>query len=95
MGEELKSLTLADLHALAKQKGLKGVSKLNKEELIDIIMKNSTNTNVSSLKPEQNFTSITKDENVSKEINHIIDEYYDEYSGVFAKSKKMLKDLDS
>ena len=35
------------------------------------------------------------DENVSREIDHIIDEYYDEYSGVFAKSKKMLKELDS
>ena len=34
MGDELKSLTLADLHALAKQKGIKGISKLNKEELI-------------------------------------------------------------
>ena len=33
MGEELKSLTLADLHDLAKQKGLKGISKLNKDEL--------------------------------------------------------------
>ena len=40
MGEELKSLTLADLHELAKQKGLKGVSKLNKEELIKAIMEN-------------------------------------------------------
>jgi len=48
MGEELKSLTLADLHALAKQKGMKGISKLNKEELIDAIMNNSTNTNTSS-----------------------------------------------
>ena len=50
MGEELKSLTIADLHALAKQKGLKGISKLNKEELIEIIMQNSTSTNVSSKK---------------------------------------------
>ena len=40
MGEELKSLTLADLHELAKQKGLKGISKLNKEELIKAIMDN-------------------------------------------------------
>ena len=39
MGEELKSLSLADLHALAKQKGIKGVSKLNKEALIDLIIK--------------------------------------------------------
>ena len=33
MGDELKSLTLADLHALAKQKGIKGISKLNKEDI--------------------------------------------------------------
>lgn len=39
MGEELKSLTLADLRELAKQKGLKSVSKLNKEELILEIMR--------------------------------------------------------
>ena len=52
MGEELKSLTIADLHSLAKQKGLKGVSKLNKEELIEAIMQNSVNTNTSSKKVE-------------------------------------------
>ncbi len=34
------------------------------------------------------------DEEVSNEINHIIEEYYEEYSGVFVKSKKMLKDLE-
>lgn len=50
MGEELKSLTIADLHALAKQKGLKGVSKLNKEELIEAIMQNSNNSNTASKK---------------------------------------------
>ena len=34
------------------------------------------------------------DKEVSNEINHIIEEYYEEYSGVFVKSKKMLKDLE-
>ena len=34
------------------------------------------------------------DTEVSNEINHIIEEYYEEYSGVFVKSKKMLKDLE-
>ena len=34
------------------------------------------------------------DVDVSNQINHIIEEYYDEYSGVYIKSKKMLKDLE-
>ena len=34
MGEELKSLTIADLHALAKQKGLKGISKKTEVEKV-------------------------------------------------------------
>ncbi len=38
MGEELNSLSLIDLRELAKQKGIKGVSKLNKEALIEAIM---------------------------------------------------------
>lgn len=38
MGEELNSLSLIDLRELAKQKGIKGVSKLNKETLIEAIM---------------------------------------------------------
>ncbi|MBQ9314034.1 MAG: transcription termination factor Rho [Clostridia bacterium] len=50
MGEELKSLTIADLRLLAKQKEIKGISKLNKEELIEAIMKNSTNTNTTTSK---------------------------------------------
>jgi transcription termination factor Rho len=37
MGEELYQLSLADLKELAKQKGIKGVSKLKKEELIEVI----------------------------------------------------------
>ena len=46
-----------------------------------------------------NYVDISKisnldiDENVSNEINHIIEEYYDEYSGIYTKSKKILKDL--
>ena len=52
MGEELKSLTLADLHELAKQKGLKGISKLNKEELIQAIMENHNDI---SKKKEENI----------------------------------------
>lgn len=38
MGEELNSLSLIDLRELAKQKGIKGASKLNKEALIEAIM---------------------------------------------------------
>ena len=41
------------------------------------------------------ITSLDIDKEVSEEINHIIEEYYDEYSGVFVKSKKMLKELES
>lgn len=40
------------------------------------------------------ITSLDIDEKVSNEINHIIDEYYEEYSGVYLKSKKMLKTLE-
>ncbi len=39
------------------------------------------------------ITNLDIDKNVSDEINRIIEEYYDEYSGVYIKSKKMLKDL--
>ncbi len=39
------------------------------------------------------ISNIDIDEEVSDTINHIIEEYYDEYSGVYIKSKKMLKDL--
>jgi len=48
-----------------------------------------------------NYVDISKistldiDEKVSKKISEIIDLYYDEYSGVYIKSKKMLKELDS
>lgn len=39
------------------------------------------------------ISDISIDEDVSKEIDHIIDEYYQEYSGVYIKSKKILKEL--
>ena len=38
MGEELKSLSLLNLRDLAKSKGMKNISKLNKEELIEKIL---------------------------------------------------------
>lgn len=38
MGEELYSLSLMDLRELAKQKGIKGTSKMNKENLIETIL---------------------------------------------------------
>ena len=38
MGEELKTLTLVDLRDLAKQKDIKNISKMNKEELIAAIL---------------------------------------------------------
>ena len=38
MGEELKSLSLLNLRDLAKAKGLKNISKLNKDELINAIL---------------------------------------------------------
>lgn len=72
MGEELKSLTIADLHLLAKQKGIKGVSKLNKEELVDVIMQNSTSTNTGARKSNNktevsNFSSTEKEQNTMEE----------------------------
>ncbi len=40
------------------------------------------------------ISNLDIDVDVSNQINHIIEEYYDEYSGVYIKSKKMLKDLE-
>ena len=40
------------------------------------------------------ITNLDIDKGVSNQISHIIEEYYDLYSGVYVKSKKMLKDLD-
>ncbi|MBR4178699.1 MAG: DNA repair protein RecO [Bacilli bacterium] len=40
------------------------------------------------------ISNLDIDKKVSDEINHILEEYYDEYSGVYVKSKKMLKDLE-
>ena len=40
------------------------------------------------------ISNLDIDKNVSDQINHIIEEYYDQYSGVYTKSKKMLKDLE-
>ena len=40
------------------------------------------------------ITNLDIEKSVSDEINRIIEEYYDEYSGVYVKSKKMLKDLE-
>lgn len=39
------------------------------------------------------ISDIKIDDEVSDEINRIIDEYYEAYSGVYTKSKKMLKEL--
>ena len=41
------------------------------------------------------ITNLDIDEEVSKKISHIIDLYYDQYSGVYVKSKRMLKELES
>ena len=40
------------------------------------------------------ISNLDIDEKISNEINHIIEEYYDEYSGVSIKSKKMLRELE-
>ena len=53
MGEELRSLSLLNLRDLAKSKGLKNISKLNKDELIEKILEiTSENTEISSSKTE-------------------------------------------
>ena len=47
-----------------------------------------------------NYVDISKisnldiDKKVSDQISNIIDEFYDQYSGVYIKSKKMIKDLE-
>ena len=55
MGEELKSLSLLNLRDLAKSKGMKNISKLNKEELIYEIMRvtNEKNTEIEENKTEE------------------------------------------
>ena len=40
------------------------------------------------------ISDIDIDDNVSNEINRIIDEFYEEYSGVYIKSKKVLRELE-
>ena len=62
MGDELKSLTLADLHALAKQKGIKGISKLNKEELIDLIIKAHREEKTLEVKNTEKAEEIVKED---------------------------------
>ena len=55
MGEELKSLSLLNLRDLAKSKGMKNISKLNKEELINEIMRvtNEKNAEIEEKKAEE------------------------------------------
>ena len=59
MGEELKSLSLLNLRDLAKSKGMKNISKLNKEELINEIMRV---TNEKNIEIEENKTEEKKNE---------------------------------
>lgn len=40
------------------------------------------------------ITNLDIDETIKNEISNIIDMYYEEYSGVYLKSKKLLKDLE-
>lgn len=40
------------------------------------------------------ISNLDIDKNVSDMINQIIDEYYEQYSGVYLKSKRILKDLE-
>jgi DNA repair protein RecO (recombination protein O) len=40
------------------------------------------------------ITNLDIDNSISNEINRLINEYYDEYSGINIKSKKFLKDLE-
>ena len=40
------------------------------------------------------ISNLDIDKEVSDEINKIIEEYYDEYSGIYIKSRKMLKELE-
>ena len=58
---------------------------------LNIIIRNRNNCTCKYL---PKITNIDIDKSVSDTINHIIEEYYDEYSGVYTKSKKMLKELD-
>lgn len=59
MGEELKFLTLADLRELAKMKEIKGISKMNKEELVEAII------NANSKKEVEEPTTVIEKEQPS------------------------------
>lgn len=60
MGEELNSLSLIDLRELAKQKGIKSVSKMNKEMLIEAIMQE----HIESKKTENEVEETEKKEQI-------------------------------
>ena len=64
MGEELNSLSLMDLRELAKQKGIKNTSKLNKENLIIAIMQEHNNIQKEikedNIENEENFKTLAE-----------------------------------
>ena len=59
----LSDYTLVELRQLAKEKDIKNVSKLKKEELIDLLKEDMVSTN------ESIFEEITKNENIIEEIS--------------------------
>ena len=52
-----KDYTLVDLRQLAKEKGLKNVSKLKKEELIEFLESNSENINIKEIDDSSSSTN--------------------------------------
>ena len=67
MGEELKSLSLLNLRDLAKAKGVKNISKLNKDDLIKAILEASGIID----KKEENIDSVKMETDSIDEIIQI------------------------
>ena len=53
MREKLESLPLAEIKEIAKQQGIKGITKLKKNEIIDKILEAADNDNGENIKNQE------------------------------------------
>ena len=86
--EDLKKLTKKKLYQLAKEKNIKGRSKMNKNELIKAIKMMEECDSETSFKAEEKLAEQTKSEEIKRDI--LIAESYDENS--FSSQTHVLKE---